>query len=160
MDWLVTKSGCPFDYDLMVIDELSSFKSPSAKRFKSLLKVRSKVKRVIGLTGTPENLMDLWAEFRLLDMGERLGRFITHYRNNFFVPDKRNQQMIFSYKPRPGAEKGIYQLIGDITIPMKSGDYLRLPECIYNRVEVKLSDSERKIYDDLSRDMVVDLKDK
>lgn len=144
----------------MVIDELSSFKSPSAKRFKSLLKVRSKVKRVIGLTGTPGNLMDLWAEFRLLDMGERLGRFITHYRNNFFVPDKRNQQMIFSYKPRPGAEKGIYQLIGDITISMKSGDYLHLPECIYNRLEVKLSDSERKIYDELSRDMVVDLKDK
>ena len=106
VDWLITKSGIPFDFDMVVIDELSSFKSNSAKRFKSLLKVRPKVKRVVGLTGTPSSngLMDLWAEFRLLDMGERLGRFITGYRNAFFVPDKRNQQMIFSYKPRPGAE--------------------------------------------------------
>lgn len=157
VDWLISKSGYPFDYSLLVIDELSSFKSPSAKRFKTLLKVRPKVKRVIGLTGTPGNLMDLWAEFRLLDMGERLGRFITHYRNNFFVPDKRNQQMVFSYKPRPGAEKEIYQLIGDITISMKSIDYLKMPECVYNQVEVKLSDKERKVYDELRQEMVVAL---
>ena len=157
VDWLISKSGYPFDYSLLVIDELSSFKSPSAKRFKTLLKVRPKVKRVIGLTGTPGNLMDLWAEFRLLDMGERLGRFITHYRNKFFVPDKRNQQMVFSYKPRSGAEKGIYQLIGDITISMKSIDYLKMPECVYNQVEVKLSDKERKVYDELRQELVVAL---
>lgn len=159
VDWLISKSGHPFDYSLLVIDELSSFKSPSAKRFKTLLKVRPKVKRVIGLTGTPGNLMDLWAEFRLLDMGERLGRFITHYRNNFFVPDKRNQQMVFSYKPRPGAEDAIYRLISDITISMKSADFLKMPECIMNEVEVKLSEKEWSVYDELRQEMVVSLED-
>lgn len=161
VDWLITKSGYPFDYDMVVIDELSSFKSSSAKRFKSLLKVRPKVKRIVGLTGTPSSngLMDLWAEFRLLDMGERLGRFITHYRNNFFVPDKRNQQMVFSYKPRAGAEDAIYRLISDITISMKSADYLKMPECLCNVVEVKLSDKERAVYDELKQEMVVALGD-
>lgn len=161
VDWLVKRSGYPFDYDMIVIDELSSFKSAATKRFKSLLKVRSKVKRIVGLTGTPSSngLMDLWAEFRLLDMGERLGRFITHYRNNFFVPDKRNQQMVFSYKPKPGAEEAIYELISDITISMKSTDYLKMPECIYNEMEVKLSDRERAVYDELRREMVVELDD-
>ena len=144
VDWLINKSGFPFDFDMVVIDELSSFKSASAKRFKSLLKVRPKLKRIVGLTGTPSSngLMDLWAEFRILDMGERLGRYITHYRMNFFVPDKRNQQMIFSYKPRPGAEDAIYRLISDITISMKSADFLKMPECIMNEVEVKLSEKE------------------
>ena len=161
IDWLITKSGIPFDFDMVVIDELSSFKSYSAKRFKSLLKVRPRVKRIVGLTGTPSGngLMDLWAEFRVLDMGERLGRYITRYRNRFFVPDKRNQQMVFSYKPIPGAEDEIYRLISDITISMKSGDYLKMPECIINEVPVTLSDEEWSIYDDFREDMVVDLKD-
>lgn len=161
VDWLVTKSGYPFDFDMIVIDELSSFKSASAKRFKSLLKVRPKVKRIVGLTGTPSSngLMDLWAEFRILDMGERLGRYITHYRMNFFVPDKRNQQMVFSYKPRPGAEDAIYRLISDITISMKSADFLKMPECIINEVEVQLSEKERSVYDELRREMVVSLGD-
>ena len=161
IDWLITKSGIPFDFDMVVIDELSSFKSYSAKRFKSLLKVRPRVKRIVGLTGTPSGngLMDLWAEFRVLDMGERLGRYITHYRNRFFVPDKRNQQMVFSYKPIPGAEDEIYRLISDITISMKSGDYLKMPECIINEVPVTLSDEEWSIYDDFREDMVVALKD-
>ena len=161
IDWLITKSGIPFDFDMVVIDELSSFKSYSAKRFKSLLKVRPRVKRIVGLTGTPSGngLMDLWAEFRVLDMGERLGRYITHYRNRFFVPDKRNQQMVFSYKPIPGAEEEIYRLISDITISMKSGDYLKMPECIINEVPVTLSDEEWSIYDDFREDMVVALKD-
>lgn len=161
VDWLINKSGFPFDFDMVVIDELSSFKSASAKRFKSLLKVRPKVKRIVGLTGTPSSngLMDLWAEFRILDMGERLGRCITHYRMNFFVPDKRNQQMIFSYKPRPGAEDAIYRLISDITISMKSADFLKMPECIMNEVEVKLSEKEWSIYDELRQEMVVSLED-
>ncbi|MCX7771493.1 MAG: SNF2-related protein, partial [Clostridia bacterium] len=126
IEWLVTKSGLPFDYDMIVVDELSSFKSHQAKRFKSLLKVRPLVNRIVGLTGTPSSngLMDLWAEFRLLDMGQRLGRFIGNYRNSFFVPDKRNQQVIFSYKPKPGAEEAVYRLISDITISMKGSDYL------------------------------------
>lgn len=161
VDWLITKSGLPFDYDMVVIDELSSFKSYAAKRFKSLLKVRPRVKRMVGLTGTPSGngLMDLWAEFRVLDMGQRLGRYITHYRNNFFVPDKRNQQMIFSYKPKPGAEEAIYKLISDITISMKSADFLKMPECIINEVPVVLSEKEWSVYHDLREDMVVALKD-
>lgn len=161
IDWLITNSGYNFDFDMVVIDELSSFKSASAKRFKSLLKVRPKIKRIVGLTGTPSSngLMDLWAEFRLLDMGERLGRFITHYRNNYFEPDKRNGQMIFSYKPRVGAEDAIYRLISDITISMKSADYLIMPECIMNEVAVQLSEKERKQYDSLKKDMILSLDD-
>lgn len=161
VDWLITKSGVPWKFDMVVIDELSSFKSYQAKRFKSLLKVRPKIKRIVGLTGTPSSngLMDLWAEFRLLDMGERLGRYITYYRQNFFVPDKRNQQMIFSYKPKDGAEKKIYSLISDITISMKSKDFLKMPECIMNEVVVSLSDKEQNLYDSLKQDMVLAIEE-
>ena len=161
VDWLITKSGVPFDFDMVVIDELSSFKSHTAKRFKSLLKVRPTVKRMVGLTGTPSSngLMDLWAEFRVLDMGQRLGRYITHYRNNFFVPDKRNQQMIFSYKPRAGAEDAIYRLISDITISMKSADFLKMPECVINEVSVTLSEKERSVYEEMRDEMVISLED-
>lgn len=159
VDWLINKSGFPFDFDMVVIDELSSFKSPMTKRFKSLLKVRPKVKRIVGLTGTPSSngLMDLWAEFRILDMGERLGRYISHYRNAFFIPDKRNQQIVFSYKPREGAEKMIYKLISDITISMKSSDYLKMPKCVMTEAEVKLSEKEQAAYDKLKREMVMSL---
>lgn len=161
VDWLITKSGIPWKFDMVVIDELSSFKSYQAKRFRSLLKVRPKIKRIVGLTGTPSSngLMDLWAEFRLLDMGERLGRYITYYRQNFFIPDKRNQQMIFSYKPKDGAEKKIYSLISDITISMKSKDFLKMPECVMNEVIVTLSDKEQKLYDSLKQDMVLSLEE-
>lgn len=161
VDWLISKSGVPFDFDMVVIDELSSFKSYSAKRFKSLLKVRPRIKRMVGLTGTPSSngLMDLWAEFRILDMGQRLGRYITNYRNMFFVPDKRNQQMIFSYKPKPGAEKLIYQLISDITISMKSADFLKMPECVINEVPVVLSETERSLYEEMRDEMVISLEE-
>ena len=161
VDWLVNKSGLPFDFDMLVIDELSSFKSHQAKRFKSLVKVRPKVKRVVGLTGTPASngLMDLWAEFRLLDLGERLGRFIGRYREDFFIPDKRNGQIVFSYKPRAGAEEEIYRRISDITISMKGSDYLKLPELIINKVEVKLSDKEAKILDTLKKELIAQVGD-
>ncbi len=161
VDWLVNKSNLPFDYDMVVIDELSSFKSHTSKRFKSLLKVRPKVKRIVGLTGTPSSngLMDLWAEFRILDMGKRLGRYITHYRNSFFEPDKRNQHMIFSYKPIIGADKAIYNLISDITISMKSVDYLKMPECIINEVPVHMNPNEQDLYDNFREDMVIKLKE-
>lgn len=162
VDWLVSKSGVPFRFDMVVIDELSSFKSHTSKRFKSLLKVRPRVKRIVGLTGTPSGngLMDLWAEFRLLDMGKRLGRYISHYREAFFEPDKRNQMMVFSYKPRPGAAKEIYQLIGDITISMKSLDFLPMPKLIMNEVHVKLSPAERKVYDELRKKMALSIEGK
>lgn len=159
VDWLVNKSGIPFNYDMVVIDELSSFKSYGAKRFKSLLKVRPRAKRIVGLTGTPSSngLMDLWAEFRILDMGKRLGRYITHYRNSFFTPDKRNQQIVFSYKPLPGAEDAIYRLISDITISMKSVDFLKMPECVINEVSVYLNDKEQSVYDHFREEMVLEL---
>jgi SNF2 family DNA or RNA helicase len=160
--WLVEKSGLPFDYDMLVLDELSSFKSHQSKRFKSLLKVRPKVKRIVGLTGTPSSngLMDLFAEFRILDMGERLGRYIGQYRRNYFLPDKRNAQVIFSYKPLPGAEDAIYKKISDITISMKACDYLKMPKLVTNEVKVTLAPKEQKLYDDLKKEMVVSLKDK
>lgn len=162
VDWLINKSGIPFRFDMIVIDELSSFKSWQAKRFKSLLKVRPFVKRIVGLTGTPSSngLMDLWAEFRVLDLGQRLGRYITHYRNAYFTPDKRNAEVIFSYKPLPGAEEQIYKRIEDITISMKSCDYLKLPECVINEVPVYMSEKEQEVYDRFRDDMVAKIKDK
>lgn len=162
VDWLITKSGIPFDFDMVVIDELSSFKSHQAKRFKSLLKARPSVKRIVGLTGTPSSngLMDLWAEFRLLDLGQRLGRYISHYRAAYFTPDKRNAEVIFSYKPLSGAEDAIYQRISDITISMKSCDYLKLPECVINEVPVVMDDKEMAVYDRFREDMVTKIRDK
>jgi len=160
VEWLVNKSGLPFDYDMIVVDELSSFKSHQAKRFKSLLKVRPGVKRIVGLTGTPSSngLMDLWAEFRLLDMGQRLGRFIGNYRSTFFVPDKRNAQVVFSYTPKPGAEEAIYGLISDITISMKGSDHLKLPELVINEVPVRMSPIEKQHYLTMKDEMVLSLK--
>ncbi len=162
VDWLINKSGVRFDFDMIVLDELSSFKSWQAKRFKSLLKVRPYVKRIVGLTGTPSSngLMDLWAQFRVLDMGKRLGRYISHYRSAYFMPDKRNAEVIFSYKPLPGAEERIHRQIGDITISMKSCDYLQLPECVINEVPVFMSEKEQGVYDRFKEDMVAKIKDK
>lgn len=162
LDWLINKSGMPFDYDMVVIDELSSFKSHQSKRFRSLLKVRPRLKRIVGLTGTPSSngLMDLWAEFRILDMGERLGRFITGYRERFFLPDKRSAQMVYSYKPSPGAEQSIYDRISDITISMKSCDFLTMPECVINEVAVRMDAREKQIYDSLRQTMVAKLEGK
>ena len=161
VSWLVEESGHPFDFDMVVIDELSSFKSYQAKRFRSLLKVRPTVKRIVGLTGTPSSngLMDLWAEFRVLDLGKRLGRFITHYRNTYFQPDKRNGMVIYSYKPLPGAEDAIYSQISDMTISMKAVDHLNMPECIMNEVRVSLSEEERQKYDTLRDDLILSIGD-
>ena len=160
VQWLIEESGLTFDYDMVVIDELSSFKSYQAKRFRSLLKVSPMVKRIVGLTGTPSSngLMDLWAEFRILDLGKRLGRFITYYRNAYFQPDKRNGQVVFSYKPLPGAEEKIYAAISDITISMKAADHLKMPECFHNDAIVTLSEKERKAYDAMRKDLVISLK--
>ena len=161
VQWLVSESGIPFDFDMVVIDELSSFKNHQTKRFKALMKVRPKVKRIVGLTGTPSSngLMDLWAEFRLLDMGERLGRFIGQYRAAYFRPDKQNGQVVFSYKPLPGAEKQIYGRISDITISMKSTDHLRMPELVNSRYTVYLSEKEQERYEELKKDLVLQLPD-
>lgn len=159
LQWLVEDSGMPFDYDMVVIDELSSFKNHQSKRFRSLMKKRPHIRRMVGLTGTPSSngLMDLWAEFRLLDMGERLGRFIGQYRTCYFLPDKRNGQIIYSYKPLPGAEDAIYDRISDITISMKSTDHLKMPELVSSRYEVELSDAEWNRYEELKKDLVLQL---
>lgn len=158
VSWLVENH--PWDFDMVVIDELSSFKSNQAQRFKSMKKVRPLVSRIVGLTGTPapNSLLDLWPEMYLMDMGQRLGRFIGGFRDRFFTPDKRNREIIYSYKPREGAEEAIYGLISDICISMKAVDYLDMPELIMNRVEVSMDSRERKIYDDFQRDMVVSLQ--
>jgi SNF2 family DNA or RNA helicase len=162
VDWLINDSGIPFDYDMVVIDELSSFKSHTSKRFRALRKVRPNVKRIVGLTGTPSSngLMDLWAEIGILDMGQRFGRYISHFRNAYFVPDKRNQQIIFTYKPKPGAEEAIYRLISDITISMKNTDYLKLPDLVINEIPVLLSEDERQHYEIMRSEMVLSLKGK
>ena len=157
--WLIEKSGMDFDYDMIVIDELSSFKNWHAKRFKALMRVRPGVKRIVGLTGTPSSngLMDLFAEFKLLDMGKRLGRFISKYRDNYFRPDQMNGPIVYSYKLRPGAEEAIYEKISDITISMKATDHLKMPELINSSYYVVLDEKEQLIYNSLKEEMVLQL---
>ncbi len=161
VQWLIEESTLPFDFDMVVIDELSSFKNHRSKRFKALMKKRPLVQRIVGLTGTPASngLIDLWAQFKLLDLGVRLGRFITAYRDAYFLPDKRNGQIVFSYKPAPGAEEKIYQAISDITISMKAQDHIRMPELITTEYQVYLSDAERTAYTRLKQDLVLQLPD-
>ena len=159
LPWLVEQSGLPFDYDMCVLDELSSFKNWQSKRFRAFMKVRPRLKRVVGMTGTPSSngLMDLFAEYRCLDMGERLGRFIGRYREAYFAPDRRNGNIIYSYKPLPGAEDEIYRKIGDITISMKSTDFLDMPSLVTSEYAVTLDDEERKVYDSMKKDLILQL---
>lgn len=157
--WLVNQMGGSWPFDMVVIDELSSFKNHRAKRFTALVKMRPHVKRWVGLTGTPASngLMDVWAQFRLLDGGQRLGRFITRYRERWFVPDKRNGMQVFTYKPRSGAEDEIYAAIGDMTLSMRTTDHLQLPELMVTTMPVKLESKERRVYEQLKSDLVLQL---
>ena len=164
--WLVEyyeKNGLRWDFDCVVIDELSSFKNYQSQRFKWLRKIRPFVKRWIGLTGTPTSngLMDLWAEIGILDGGERLGRFIGRFRESYFKPGSLNPStgVVYSYVPRPGAEEQIYDRISDITISMKALDYLDMPECIYVNHEVEMNAAERKLYDQLKHDLIIPTED-
>ena len=159
VQWLGEKSGIPFDFDMVVVDELSSFKNHQTKRFRSLVRVRPKVKRIVGLTGTPSSngLMDLFAEFRILDMGERLGKFIGQYRTAFFKPDQMNGPIVYSYKPIPGAEQQIYRNISDITISMRSKDHLKMPELINSVYEVHMSEKEAKRYEEMKKELFLTL---
>jgi len=161
LEWLVERSGYKFDFDTVVIDELSSFKNAKAKRHKAFMLVRPYVKRIIGLTGTPASngLMDLFAEFKCLDYGARLGRFITRYRNDYFIPDKRNGMVVFSYKPQVGAEERIYKKISDITISMKAIDHLKMPDLIEVDNAVHLSDSENALYEEFESEMIANIGD-
>lgn len=155
--WLVDKSGVPFSFDMVVIDELSSFKNHQTARHKALMKVRSGIQRIVGLTGTPasQGLMDLFAEFKVLDMGARLGRFIGQYRLNYFRPDKVNGNIVYSYKLLPGAEEKIYEKIQDITISMKAVDFLDMPELISNEYPVYLDEAEMDKYESLKKDLIL-----
>lgn len=159
--WLVDYYGEAWPFDTVVIDELSSFKSHTARRFKALVKTRPRIKRIVGLTGTPASngLMDLWAQFRLLDGGKRLGFYISHYRARFFQPDKRNGAQVYSYKLLSGAEEQIYDAISDMTVSMKTSDHLRLPELTTTQVTVELDAKERKLYEQLRDEMVLELGD-
>lgn len=157
VSWLINTSGVPFDFDMVVVDELSSFKNHQTARHKALMKVRPYIKRIVGLTGTPVSggLMDLFAEFKLLDMGERLGRFIGQYRLNYFKPDRVNGPIVYSYKLLPGAEEKIYDKISDITISMKAVDYLDMPELITTEYPVYLDEDEMEKYEELKKDLIL-----
>ena len=159
--WLVKHHGSRWPYDMVIIDELSSFKNPQAKRFKALKKVRPKIHRIVGLTGTPapNSLLDIWAPFRLIDNGERLGRFITHYRDQYFTPGRRNGTVVYNWNLRPGADQAIYDNIADITVSMRTADYLQLPEATHQHITVQLPAKARKHIDTLKRDLVLDLDD-
>ena len=164
--WLVEyyeKNGRRWDFDCVVIDELSSFKNHQSQRFKWLRKIRPYVKRWIGLTGTPTSngLMDLWAEIGILDGGERLGRFIGRYREAYFRPGAMipHTVIVYQYTFRPGAEEQIYRKISDITISMKALDYLKMPEYVSVSHEVQMSSAERDIYDRMKNDLIIPLED-
>ena len=155
--WLVDKCDIPFQFDMIVVDERSSFKNHQTARHKAMMKVRPFIKRIVGLTGTPasQGLMDLFAEFKVLDMGERLGRFIGQYRLNYFKPDKVNGPIVYSYKLLPGAEERIYEKIQDITISMKAVDFLDMPELISNEYPVYLDAGEIQKYEELKKDLIL-----
>ncbi|MGJ1006924.1 DEAD/DEAH box helicase [Enterococcus gallinarum] len=161
VEWLVNHYQRRWPFKTVIIDELSSFKSSSAKRFKALRKVRPMMERVIGLTGTPSpnGLLDLWPQIYLLDQGERLGKTITQYRNRYFIPAQKNGHIVYSWQLIPGAEEEIYKKISDICVSMKAKDYLNLPQRINNVVEVELSVKNRKRYKELEREYVLELEE-
>jgi len=161
VEWLVGELGTKWDFDTVVIDELSSFKNGQSKRFRALRRVRPMMKRVIGLTGTPapNSLMDLWPEIYLLDQGERLGKTITGYRERYFTPRARSGHVVYEWKEKQEAEQRIYDAISDIAVSMKSEDWLELPERIDRVVPIKLNDQSRELYKKLEKDMLLPYMD-
>ncbi len=157
VQWLIEKSGIEFDFDCCVLDELSSWKNHRARRTVSFMNVRPRLTRVIGLTGTPSGngLMDLFSEFRCLDMGKRLGRFITQYRTTYFRPGRSNGQIVYEWIPLPGADEAIYKKISDITISMKATDHLKMPELVSVKYPVKMTEAEWAVYDDFQENYIV-----
>ena len=159
--WLVNLYKKNWPFDMVVIDELSSFKSGRSQRFRALKKVRPMAKRLVGLTGTPASngLLDLWSQIYLIDQGKSLGKTLTGYREKFFDPDKRNATTIFSWKPKPGAENEIYELLKSCCISMDSAEYLNLPERIYVNHEIELPEEVTALYDQLKKDMLLPFAD-
>lgn len=159
--WLVDYYRNDWPFDMVVVDESSSFKSHKAKRFKSLASVGTKIKRMVLLTGTPSpnGLNDLWAQIFLLDGGERLGNRYTQFREVYFDPGDRGNNVIYNYKAKPGSEDSILSRISDICVSMKAEDYLQLPDVTYHEIPVVLDAKSRKAYNDLEREMVLELPD-
>lgn len=159
--WLVTYYQNDWPFDMVVCDEFSSFKSHSAKRFKALAAIRPHIRRIVGLTGTPSpnGLMDLWSQVYLLDRGERLGRYYTHFRERYFEPGRRSRDVIYEYDPKDGAQDAVMKKIADICISMKASDYLQLPACIYDDVPVVLTPKAKKAYRELEKTMILALPD-
>ncbi|MGM0792413.1 MAG: SNF2-related protein [Bacillota bacterium] len=159
--WLVDWFDSDWPFDMVVIDELSSFKSSKAQRFKSLKKVRPFIKRLVGLTGTPapNGLIDLWPQIYLLDGGERLGKTVTGYREKYFLPDKRNQMIVYTWKLKDGAEDAIYEKLSDICVSMKAKDYLELPERIDNVIPVELPKKAKEQYDQLEKELILSIEE-
>ncbi len=155
--WLVELYGRGWPFDMIIVDELSSFKSPSSQRFRALRKVRPLARRVVGLTGTPapNGLIDLWSQVYLLDRGERLGKTLTEYRERWFTPGRRNGYVVYEWVPRPFAEEEIYERISDICVSMRSEDWLQLPERLDRVVAVKLSPEARATYRRMEREMLL-----
>lgn len=161
VEWLVDVYFKNWKWDTLIIDELSSFKSSKAKRFRALKKVRPYFKRIVGLTGTPapNSLIDLWPQLYLLDGGERLGKIITGYRERYFVPGDRNQFVVFNYNLREGAEEAIHNKISDICVSMKADDYLDMPGRIDNIVKIDLPKKALKEYEELEKELIIQLDD-
>ena len=163
VQWLINhytelRKGWPFD--MLVIDELSSFKNPQAKRFRALKKALPCTKRIVGLTGTPSpnGLMDLWAQVYLLDQGERLGRTIGSYREKYFRPGKRNGYVVFQWEPVKGAQQAIEDKLRDLCVSMSAADYLELPDRIDRVTPVALTERERKAYETMERESLIELE--
>lgn len=161
VEWLVNLYGKDWPFDMVVIDELSSFKSSKARRFRALRKVRSMIKRIVGLTGTPapNGLIDLWPQIYLLDQGERLGKTVTGYRSRYFEPGKRNRTVIFTWDPKPGAKEAIYSKLEDLCISMSAKDWLQMPERIDRVIKVTLSDETWAAYRQLEKDLLLPFAD-
>ena len=161
LTWLVEWLGSDWPFDMVIIDELSSFKSTKAKRFRSLRKVRPLIKRLVGLTGTPapNGLIDLWPQIYLLDGGERLGRTLTGYREKYFLPDKRNQSVVYTWKLKDGADDAIYEKLSNICVSMKAVDYLKLPGRMDNIITVELPQKAKKQYALLEKELILSLAD-
>lgn len=161
VEWLVNHFKTKWPFDMVVIDELSSFKSSKANRFKALRKVKPLIKRIVGLTGTPapNGLLDLWPQLYLLDSGERLGRTVTAYRDRYFQPGRRQGQIVYDWELKKGAEDEIYKRIEDICISMKAKDYLKLPERVNNVITVQLTKKERALYDRLEKEQLLEYID-
>lgn len=157
--WLVKFYGLRWPFEAVIVDESSSFRNPSAQRFKALRKVRPLIKYIWELTGTPRprSLMDLWAQIYLLDRGERLGKTLTEFKNRYFTPGRRNGYVIYEWIPRPGAEEEIYRLISDICVSMEAKDHLDLPELVTTSRVVPLSQEAREQYEQMEREAVLEL---